>query len=151
RRVGRQVATDLERGGRDRVDDLPDRDLHVPDARVRADVAVLVGLPAEHEPTVGGDEVAVAVEREAAVARVRGQAALLDGEEPVTLDREVGGATGQLRRALREVDADAGQAHTEADLRGVRTTGRGGRRARTRELLAQQVLEEHAARLVSGR
>ena len=74
-----------------------------------------------------------------------------DGEEAVTLDREVGGTPGQLRRTLCEVDADAGETHTETDLRGVRTAGGAGRRARAVQLLTQQVLEENAAALVSGR
>ena len=121
------------------------------DTRVGGDVAVLVGLPTLDERAVGGDEVAVPVEREAAVARVRGLAALVDGEEAVALDREVGGPTGQLGRALREVDAHAGEAHTEADLRGVGTTGGRGRRARAVSCWLKQVLEEHAARLVTGR
>ena len=58
-------------------------------------------------------------------------AALVDDEEAVALDGEVGRATGQLRRALREVDADAGEAHAETDLRGVGTAGgRGAARRR---------------------
>ena len=123
----------------------------MPDACVRADRAVLVGLPALDERTVGRDEVAVRVEGEAAIARVRGLAALFDGEEAVALDREVGGTTRQLGRALRKVDGYTGEAHTETDLRGVGTAGGRGRQAGARQLLAQQVLEEDAARLVSGR
>src|SRR5205085_6787082 len=104
------------------------------DTRVRADVAVRVGFPSLYESTVGRDEGAVRVEREAAVTRVGTRAALVDDEETVALDREVGRTTGQLGRTLGEVHRDAGEPHTETNLRRVRTTLVGGRRARAAQL-----------------
>ena len=105
---------------------------HADGQRERAERAVGVhdaggGAPALDERAVGGDQAAARVEAERAGAGVEGLVAVVDHEEAVAGDHEVGAAAGGLRRALAEVGGDAGHPGAEADLRGVGAALVGGR------------------------
>src|SRR5207248_7443674 len=116
------------------------------------DLAGAVGGPALEHRTVGRGQAAEAVERQGAGTREELLALLADHEEAVAGDRQVGGAAGVLCRALRERRGDAADAHAEADLRRVGAAaagGAGGRGAGAADGLAEQVLEDDAARLVA--
>jgi hypothetical protein len=82
-----------------------------------------------------------------AVERLAGVA---DHEEAVALDHQVGGPAGGLRGALAEVGRDAGQAHTQTDLRRVGAAVAALRGTGAAQQLAQGVLEDGLARLEAG-
>src|SRR5205814_603346 len=90
---------------------------------VEVDLAGSVSCPTLEGAAVGGNQAAGGVEAEAAGTGVELLATLLDDEEAVALDGDVGGAAGRLRRALVEQGGDGADLHAEADLGRVGATG----------------------------
>ena len=69
----------------------------------------LIGLSGENLIAVLGDEVAVFIEMEAAIARVANAGFGQDGEEAGTFEGEIGVIAGGFKRALRKVEMCAAE------------------------------------------
>src|SRR5579884_1326258 len=104
------------------------------------------------EVAVGGDDRAVRVALERAVARVRRAAVRhRDLEEPVALDRDVERVAGLLQRPLGERLLRGADLHAQTDVLSDRDDRRADRRAGRAHGLVDQVLESRLVRAEPGR